>query len=278
MARRIAQAEGRRRQRRRHLYFLDPSRGDRGPVGLVRPAQPAEVPRDVSGGRSKRAAAHRPLVPWRGAQWWLPRLAAEAGRRQGVRTAPGQSAVSRLRETALRADRPADQGTALEGRRTDHRRPVGKRIQRSDPAPDDAEANRPRGSLGCAALHLHGLGLGRSGAVWGNRSVFGFLCGRLLGPLAARRRIWRRAEFFRGAARQCGGDGHARGRSDRDSRSPVPAGGQRSLSQLHLRTRRRDDGELPPARFHGSRGHRISGPDQTRFRHESPGLLHVSRR
>ncbi len=54
--------------------------------------------------------------------------------------------------------------------------------------------------------------------------------------------------------------------------------GQRRLSLLHLRTRRRHDGELSPARFHVAGGHRIPGPGQTRLGRESPGILHVSRR
>ena len=50
-----------------------------------------------------------------------------------------------------------------------------------------------------------------------------------------------------------------------------PGSGQsRDLSLLHLRTRRRHDGELSPARFHAARGHRIAGFGETRFGRKSP--------
>ena len=91
-------------------------------------------------------------------------------------------------------------------------------------------------------------------------------------------RLWGRSPIFRVARRQCGGDGHARRRSGRDERGPGKHGCQGCLSLLHLRTRRRHDAELSPARFHVPGGHRIPGPGQTRLGCESPGFLHVSRR
>jgi hypothetical protein len=54
--------------------------------------------------------------------------------------------------------------------------------------------------------------------------------------------------------------------------------GQGCLSLLHLRTRRRHDGELSSARFHVAGRYRISGSGQARFGREFAGVLHVSRR